>query len=91
MEAIELMKFHRADVHGHLGGGGGGSTRKKMDRPQISEESTEAQWDAFLDDWERYKASQNVMMIADIRNELLNCCHADVRLSLNHVANVHFS
>ena len=84
MEAIELMKFHRADVHGHLGGGGGGSTRKKMDRPQISEESTEAQWDAFLDDWDRYKASQNVLSLDEIRNELLNCCHAEVRLSLTH-------
>ena len=81
-EAIDLMKFHMTGTHG--GGGGVGFSRKKMDRPQIAEESTEAQWNAFLDDWECYKASQNVTSVADIRNELLNCCHADVRLSLNH-------
>ena len=81
-EAIDLMKFHISAVHGQ--GGGGGSNRKKMDRPQIAEESTEAQWNSFLNDWDRYKASQNVTSVDDIRNELLNCCHADVRLSLNH-------
>ena len=77
MEAIELMKFHRTNKHGQRGGEG--SNRKKMGRPLISEEASEAKWKSFLSDWKRYKSSQNVKSAAeDIRNELLNCCHEDV-------------
>ena len=54
-EAIELMKLHMIAEHGQ-----GGASRKKMEWPQISEESTDKDWEAFLDNWERYKASQNV-------------------------------
>ena len=53
-EAIELMKLHMIAEHGQ-----GGASRKKMEWPQISEESTDKDWEAFFDDWERYKASQN--------------------------------
>ena len=53
-----------------------------MDRPEISEEATEAMWKVFLSDWEHYKASQEVNKIKDIYNELLNCCSKEVRSSL---------
>ena len=53
-----------------------------MELPQISEESTNKDWETFLDDWERYKASQNVKGTADVRTELLNYCHKDMRQSL---------
>ena len=56
-----------------------------MDRPIISEESTQAKWRGFVSDWNRYKDTQNVKSIGDIRNELLNCCHEDVHLSLDIV------
>ena len=51
----------------------------------ITEEATKAKWRVFLSDWSRYKASQKVKAIGDIRNEVLNCCHEDVRLSLEIV------
>ena len=48
VEAIDLMKFHISAIHGNGQGGGRGSNRKKMDRPEISEEATEATWEVFL-------------------------------------------
>ena len=50
--AIELMKFHMFAEYGQ-----GGGNRKKMERPMIQEESTDKDWEMFVDDWERYKAS----------------------------------
>ena len=75
MAAIELMKFHLQAEHG-------GECRKKMERPMIQEESTDKDWETFVDDWERYKASQNIRGAADVRLELLNCCGKEVRQSL---------
>ena len=37
-----------------------------------------------MDDWERYKALQNLKGAYDVRNELLNCCHKEVRQGLKH-------
>ena len=44
-DMIELMKFHMFAEHGQ-----GGASHKKMERPQISEESTDKDWEAFMDD-----------------------------------------
>ena len=79
-EAIDLMKFHVAAEHA----GQGGVNRKKMERPEIAEETNEAQWKVFLNDWERYKSYQNVTLIRDIRDELINCCSKEVWLSLTN-------
>ena len=62
--------------------------KKKMDRPKISEEATEVKWKTFLNDWKRYKSSQNVRKTEDIRNELLNCCSEEVRESLDNARGV---
>ena len=67
--AIELMKFHMFSEHGQ-----GGGSRQKMERPMMSEKSTDKDWETFVDDWERYKASQNLKGTAEVRTELLNCC-----------------
>ena len=76
-DAIELMKFHMFSEHGQ-----GGSSCKKMECPQISEELTDKDWETFVDNWERYKASQNLKGTAEVRTELLNCYHKEVRQSL---------
>ena len=53
-----------------------------MERPMIQEESTDKDWETFVDDWERYKASQNLKGAYDLRTELLNCCGKEVRQGL---------
>ena len=75
--AIELMKFHMFAEHGQ-----GGGNRKKMERPMIQEECTDKDWETFVDDWERYKASQNLKGAYDLRTKLLNCCGKEVRQGL---------
>ena len=62
-QSIELLKIHIGGKHHRASegqGGGGGSIKKKMDRPKISEEATEVKWKTFLNDWKRYKSSQNM-------------------------------
>ena len=59
-----------------------------MDKPKISEEATEVKWKTFLNDWRRYKSSQNLKKTEDIRNELLNCCSEEVRESLDNARGV---
>ena len=59
-----------------------------MDKPMISGEVTEMKWKTFLNDWKRYKSSQNVKKTEDIRNELLNCCSEEVWESLDNVRGV---
>ena len=89
-QSIELLihigaKHHRAS-EGQ--GGGGESIKKKMDRPKISEEATKVKWKTFLNNWKRYKSSQNVKKTEDIWNKLLNCCSEDVRESLDNARGV---
>ena len=78
-EAIDLLKLHVAAIHT---GQGGRANRKKMDRPAITAEATEATWKILLSDWKRYKSTTEVRDLEDIRNELLNCCSTQVRSSL---------
>ena len=89
-QKIDLLKLHYSAAHYRApeGQGVGEIFKKKMDRPKISEESTEVRWKAFLNDWGRYKSSQNVTKQTDIRNELLNCCSEDVRENLDNARGV---
>ena len=70
-QSVDLLKIHIGAKHHRASegqGGGGESIKKKMDRPKISEEATEVKWKTFLNDWKRYKSSQNVKKTEDIRN-----------------------
>ena len=40
-------------------------------------------WKTFINDWGRYKSSQNVTRTVDIHNELLSCCSEEVRENLD--------
>ena len=75
--AIELMKFHMFAEHRQ-----GGRISQVMECPMIQEESTDKDWETFVDDWERYKASQNLKGAYDLRTKLLNCCGKEVRQGL---------
>ena len=89
-QAIDLLKLHYSAVHYRVPEvqGVGEPFKKKMDRPKISEESSEVKWKSFLNDWGRYKSSQNVTKTVDIRNELLNCCSEEVRENLDNARDV---
>ena len=41
-----------------------------------------------MNDWKRYKSSQNVKKTEDICNQLLNCCSEEVRESLDNARGV---
>ena len=84
-QAIDLLKMHYAAIHYRApeAQGVGEIFKKEMDRPKISEESTEVEWKAFINDWGRYKSSQNVTRTVDIHNELLSCCSEEVRENLD--------
>ena len=52
-QAIDLLKMHYAAVHYRApeAQGVGEIFKKKMDRPKISEGSTEVKWKTFINDW----------------------------------------
>ena len=83
-QAIDLLKMHCSVMHyrAPVGQGVGEIFKKEMDRPKISEESTEVEWKKFINDWGQYKSSQNVTRTVDIHNELLSCCSEEVRENL---------
>lgn len=55
---------------------------RRPERPTIDMDSTDTEWNMFLDDWQRYKQMSMLATDEDIRNELRSTCSKEVRTML---------
>ena len=63
----------------------GGATRSKSvkpERPTIDIDTTEGEWGLFEDNWSRFKRMAKLTAIADIRDNLRQCCSAQLNKRL---------
>ena len=71
-------------ANGNPTDGGAGSTRSsvKPERPKIDIDTTEGEWGVFDDNWSRFKRMAKLTAIEDIRDNLRQCCSAQLNKRL---------
>ena len=73
--AIALLVNH-GDSHRHGNGNGGKVKQPKVDRPELSQDISDEDWETFHEEWLRFKRSlySPSTTQSEVTDQLLQCC-----------------
>ena len=82
-QCIKLTQEQFQELLGARNGGNDGPSKAATPmRPTIDIDTSEGEWAVFEDQWERYKRMAKVTAIADVRDNLRQCCASQLNKRL---------
>ena len=92
--ALAILDRHRQDHHGtgsDVGRGGGGSSEvvsrgrlAKLERPKISENCTQQNFEFFMTEWQAYHDSNGEQPEKIMKEQLLQCAEESLRKTIRY-------